>query len=297
LEPALRHRVQVQQIEDLLRTLVERVAPRSAPGRRRIHPATRVFQALRIAVNEELDALQAGLAAAVEILRPGGRLVVLSYHSLEDRIVKRFLQAERRGCICPPELPACVCGHEPELRLLSRRAVRPSAHEIELNPRHSWNFKIHGATWNTVLDAGGIDVRDIKVDSGAAKVECYLPVPRGVVLIDISSGVVGVTLHRPPGVAVIADCHSGAVRLKLDDSSIPAVINDLRWESDGAAGAADRYELRINSGVVQLTLDSRVSSTPSPIARSTMAPRPATQSVSALEILLDGVESRARRSG
>jgi len=169
--------------------------------------------------------------------------------------------------------------------------------EIELNPRNSWNFKIHGATWNTVLDAGGIDVRDIKVDSGAAKVECYLPVPHGVVLIDISSGVVGVTLHRPPGVAVIADCHSGAVRLKLDDSSIPAVINDLRWESDGAAGAADRYELRINSGVVQLTLDSRVSSTPSPIARSTMAPRPATQSVSALEILLDGVESRARRSG
>jgi len=112
-----------------------------------------------------------------------------------------------------------------------------------------------------------------------------------------SAIVTGSVVQHGDGVAVIADCHSGAVRLKLDDSSIPAVINDLRWESDGAAGAADRYELRINSGVVQLTLDSRVSSTPSPIARSTMAPRPATQSVSALEILLDGVESRARRSG
>ena len=71
--------------------------------------------------------------------------------------------------------------------------------EVELNPHHPWSFKIHGATWNTVLDAGGIDVREIKVDSGAAKVECFLPAPRGVVPIDISSGVAGVTVHRPPG--------------------------------------------------------------------------------------------------
>jgi len=118
-----------------LAAIVARVAPSRAPGRRRIHPATRVFQALRIAVNEELDALQAGLAAAVDLLRPGGRLVVLSYHSLEDRIVKRFLQAERRGCICPPEAPVCVCGREPRLRLLSPKGVVPSDAEITANPR------------------------------------------------------------------------------------------------------------------------------------------------------------------
>ena len=118
-----------------LASVVARVAPSRAPGRRRIHPATRVFQALRIAVNEELESLQAGLAAAVDLLRPGGRLVVLSYHSLEDRIVKRFLQAERRGCTCPPEAPICVCGRQPRLRLLSPKGLVPTPAEITANPR------------------------------------------------------------------------------------------------------------------------------------------------------------------
>jgi 16S rRNA (cytosine1402-N4)-methyltransferase len=120
--------------EDLA-ALIERVAPSRAPGRRRVHPATRVFQALRIAVNEELDALEAGLAAAVDLLRPGGRLVVLTYHSLEDRIVKRFFQAERRGCTCPPEAPVCVCGRQPRLRLVTPKGLVPSQVEIDANPR------------------------------------------------------------------------------------------------------------------------------------------------------------------
>jgi 16S rRNA (cytosine1402-N4)-methyltransferase len=124
----------VTTAEDLA-ALVERTVGRGPPGRRRIHPATRVFQALRIAVNEELDALQDGLAAAVDLLRPGGRLVVLSYHSLEDRIVKRFLDAERKGCICPPELPVCVCGRSPRLRLVTRPSLTPTDAEIAENPR------------------------------------------------------------------------------------------------------------------------------------------------------------------
>src|SRR5262249_53145286 len=118
-----------------LATLVARVAPPRPAGRRRIHPATRTFQALRIAVNEELEALQTGLAAAVDLLKPGGRLVVLSYHSLEDRIVKRFLQAERRGCTCPREAPVCVCGRKPRLRLVVPKGIVPSPAEIAATPR------------------------------------------------------------------------------------------------------------------------------------------------------------------
>ena len=120
-----------------LAALVERVAPGNprSPRARRIHPATRVFQALRIAVNAELDALQDALAASIDLLRPGGRLVVLSYHSLEDRIVKRFFAAERRGCVCPPEVPVCVCGKNPRLRLVTRPSLTPTADEIAANPR------------------------------------------------------------------------------------------------------------------------------------------------------------------
>ena len=99
------------------------------------HPAKRVFQALRIAVNDELAALEAALPASLDVLRPGGRLAVISFHSLEDRIVKTFMRERERGCICPPEFPVCTCGHEPELRAVQRRPVRPSAQEIARNPR------------------------------------------------------------------------------------------------------------------------------------------------------------------
>ena len=99
------------------------------------HPAKRVFQALRIAVNDELGQLEAALPAAVEMLRPGGRLAVISFHSLEDRIVKQFMVERSKGCTCPPDFPVCVCGKHPELRLLTRKPVRPSALELDRNPR------------------------------------------------------------------------------------------------------------------------------------------------------------------
>jgi 16S rRNA (cytosine1402-N4)-methyltransferase len=114
------------------------VVKSSIPAPRRFgdgHPAKRVFQALRIAVNEELDSLERALPAALAMLRPGGRLAVISFHSLEDRMVKRFFAAQARGCTCPPELPVCVCGNEPTMRLLTRKAVRPSPQETAENPR------------------------------------------------------------------------------------------------------------------------------------------------------------------
>jgi 16S rRNA (cytosine1402-N4)-methyltransferase len=99
------------------------------------HPARRVFQALRIAVNDELEALETALPAALEALHPRGRIAVISFHSLEDRIVKRFFRREEHGCTCPPEFPICVCGREPSLRVLTKKPIRPTAHEIAINPR------------------------------------------------------------------------------------------------------------------------------------------------------------------
>jgi 16S rRNA (cytosine1402-N4)-methyltransferase len=99
------------------------------------HPAKRTFQGIRIAVNSELESLDRALPAAWDLLRPGGRLAAISFHSLEDRRVKRYLAERATGCVCPPEIPVCVCGREPEAELLSRRAIAPTPEEAEENPR------------------------------------------------------------------------------------------------------------------------------------------------------------------
>jgi 16S rRNA (cytosine1402-N4)-methyltransferase len=119
----------IATVQELLAALEDVRLPR-----RRHHPATLVFQALRMAVNEELDELDRGLASAVEVLRPGGRLAVLSYHSGEDRRVKEFLARESRGCVCPPQLPVCGCGRQPRMRLLGR-SRGPQPGEARRNPR------------------------------------------------------------------------------------------------------------------------------------------------------------------
>ena len=99
------------------------------------HPARRTFQAIRIEVNHELDVLERGLSAAVRWLNPGGRICVISYHSLEDRIVKRLFQEMSQGCTCPPDLPVCVCGHVPVLKVVTRKPLSASPEEVERNPR------------------------------------------------------------------------------------------------------------------------------------------------------------------
>ncbi len=123
----------IETTAELSRIVVEAVPAKYRGGR--IHPATRVFQALRIAVNDELGSLSEGLAAGMESLKPGGRMVVISFHSLEDRIVKGAFREAATGCICPPKFPVCVCGRTPRARLVTRKAVAPSAKEVESNPR------------------------------------------------------------------------------------------------------------------------------------------------------------------
>ena len=106
-----------------------------AKYRREKHPARKSFQALRIAVNQELEALREVLPQAVEMLKPGGRICVISFHSLEDRIVKQFFQEKAQGCICPPSFPICVCGHKPELQIIRRKPITASESECDANPR------------------------------------------------------------------------------------------------------------------------------------------------------------------
>jgi 16S rRNA (cytosine1402-N4)-methyltransferase len=119
-----------RQLAELVRATV--------PGGRipsRIHPATRVFQALRIHVNGELEHVSRGVSRGIDLLKPEGRLVVISFHSLEDRIVKRIFQEEASGCICPPRLPVCLCNKTPRVEILTRKVVRATAEEVEVNPR------------------------------------------------------------------------------------------------------------------------------------------------------------------
>jgi len=128
-----RGRAPLETTNELVEVVVDAipVPARFAGG----HPAKRVFQAIRIAVNDELAQLDAALPAAWELLRVNGRFAGISFHSLEDRRVKRFLGARARGCICPPDLPVCACGRVPEAELLTRRAVAPTPGEIAANPR------------------------------------------------------------------------------------------------------------------------------------------------------------------
>ncbi|HEY6838154.1 MAG TPA: 16S rRNA (cytosine(1402)-N(4))-methyltransferase RsmH [Geobacteraceae bacterium] len=131
--------VRARQTEPLTTTLqlvdvIKGAIPR-AKWEERLHPATRTFQALRIAVNGELESVEQGVAAGVKLLNPGGRIVIISFHSLEDRIVKESFREFSRGCICPRELPICVCNHKPKLKVLTSKPVMAAPGEVEANPR------------------------------------------------------------------------------------------------------------------------------------------------------------------
>ena len=116
-----------------LAEIVKENVPQKA--RRDGHPARKTFQALRIAVNHELDVLESGLQGAFELLNPGGRLSVITFHSLEDRIVKQFVRDKAQGCTCPKDFPVCVCGKKPQMNIVTRKPILPSEEELERNPR------------------------------------------------------------------------------------------------------------------------------------------------------------------
>jgi len=129
-----RHIVQSRPItttSELARAMVQILGSKHT----KIHPTTRTFMALRIAINSELQNLELALKQTINLLRPGGRLVVISYHSLEDRIVKQFMRREASSCLCPPGTVICCCGHVPTLKLISRKVIKPTSLEIESNPR------------------------------------------------------------------------------------------------------------------------------------------------------------------
>jgi len=130
---AQRSETPITRTTELAQLVRQTVPGGNKPGR--IHPATRVFQALRIHVNDELEQVRNGVDAGIDLLKPGGRLVVISFHSLEDRIVKQLFRERAKGCICPPRLPVCQCNKQPEVRLLTRKGGKPTVTEIELNAR------------------------------------------------------------------------------------------------------------------------------------------------------------------
>jgi AcrR family transcriptional regulator len=183
--------------------------------------------------------------------------------------------------------PAVIRGD----RLIVRRLRGGRQGELELNPTHAWRFQVQAPTWNTVLNLLGLDVREVKIDSGAVRVECVLPPPRGVVPIDISSGVVGVRLRRPPGVPVVADVSPGAVQLRLDGRSMAATTGDSQWESVAGATQRAHYRLKINSGSVRVTLEEDASIDAEPPQAMPTVPRASVSA--ALNVVLDGVAARS----
>lgn len=232
--------------------------------------------------------------AETPVVETGGDVASIAIDSGSRGVIVRAGPPDMQALVrVPPDqsgaAPAIVRGEQ----VVVRRLRGVGRGEIELNPRRPWTFKVQAPTWNTVLDVGGLDVREIYVDSGATNLECFLPEPRGVVPIHISSGVVNVSVHRPRGTAVVAHVHTGAVKLKLDDFSTKVAIFDVHWQSEDALQALNRFDLDVSSGVVDFKIDTYTPKVARVDAHAA-EPKPKGKAASALDILLDGVEARIK---
>lgn len=226
--------------------------------------------------------------------RPGGRVMTLAIDSGSWRVLVRAAPA---GGV---DLATSVGGGgaasvevRPDSLVLVKNRRGGNHGAVELNPEYTWYFKIHGGTWNTVLDLSGMSVSGIELDSGAGNVTCTLPAPSGVVPIRINSGIVGVTMHRPRSAAVHAVISSGSVKVRLDDKPIRAVTSDLKWDTPGAMRSPDRYDLTISSGCVRVTMDTAAPAA-AELPRSALetGDPPAWRTDEGVSLILDGIEKR-----
>lgn len=253
------------------------------------------------AIAAELAAMALGFAATRNAAVPGaaaprsGRPLTLAIDSGSRGVVVRaggpldglVRVSHDRGAAAP-----AVVRKE---RVIVRRLRGGKGGELEISTAHPWRVQVQGPTWNTVLDLTGIDLRELKLDSGASGVECLLPPPRGVVPLRISSGVVRVRLRRAPATAVHAEVKSGAVQVALDDFRPRVTTRDTHWETPAARTHPDRYELEISSGAVRISLDETA---PDLSDLPPAKPRPsAGAAAAALEILCDGIAAAQAARG
>jgi AcrR family transcriptional regulator len=186
--------------------------------------------------------------------------------------------------------------HDPD-RVIVRGRRGGNRGAVLLNPRYAWRLKVHGGTWNTTADLTGLRLRGVELDSGAGNVTAVLPPPVGVVPLKVNSGLVGVTLRRPRNAAVHALVHSGSVKVRFDGKPLRVTPSDVRWESPGASGSADRYELTVHSGCVKVSMDATAPDIPAPpAAPAAMPPAGAEPAQDAVGLILDGIESRIERA-
>jgi AcrR family transcriptional regulator len=298
LADALRRRVAAQKDADRILLEVSEALERSdsfaAIKTHLVAGGLRPVEAGDVALMVMTYVISGRTAADAPELETSGEVASIAIDSGSRGVILRAGTPDMQSLIQVPHdqsaaAPAVVHGET----VVVRRLRGVGRGEIELNPRRPWRFKVQAPTWNTVLDLGGLDVRGIHVDSGAANLQVFLPQPKGVVPIHISSGVANVSLRRPEGAAVVALAHTGVVKLKLEEFSTKVTVFDVNWQSRGALEARDRYELEISSGVVDFNLGTytpkvqRVDSSP-------VEPQPKGKPASALEILLDGVEARVK---
>ena len=168
---------------------------------------------------------------------------------------------------------------------------------VLLNPRNTWYIKVHGGTWNNMLDLSGLRISGMELDSGAGNVICTLPFPVGVVPLKVNSGLVGVTLHRPPEAAAHALLSSGSVKIRFDGTSIKANATDVEWESPDGSRARNRYEVTVHSGCVKVSMDATAPSVPLPPAPALDGPAQpgefaSPEPMAIVELILDGMERR-----